>query len=338
MEDMTDAQQRWMPESILVRTEEGREPIDIAPCLIDERDPFALLKAKQKRVEFPADVYHPSWESRKDVEQAVKNAVSEADNINLIRIETNPNKKFPCTVLACDMARSYRAPKNANDIQANVYENREDLPRLDNKKRAHRPDGQSRPRRTYTEKPPPEERCPFRIRLQLDPGKCWFLSRWSGCRCHKFHTKLPPGEKRRRMDTCTAKERSDAAIYAQQGSAGVAAGIVREQTGNHFSQSQLRHNKVITEIQTGQVPQPDPGDLEGRGSSADQSQVLQAIAVESTDLYSSCRSWYTIMCDKARHSKNPTVESIIRQGMAATLRKVNEELLSMEGGQQDSSE
>jgi hypothetical protein len=244
--------------------------------LIDEQDAFASLKSKQKRVEFSADVYHPSWESREVVELAVMNAVSETDNINLIRLETTPNKKFPCTVLACDMARSYRVPKNANDIQANVYDNREYLPRLEkadirqdvmvNKKRAHRPDGQSRPHRTYTEKPPPGERCPFRIRLQLDPGKCWFLSRWSGCRCHKFHTKLPPGEKRRRMDTCTDKERGDAVIYAQQGSAGVVAGIVREQTGNHFSQSQLRHNKVITEIQTVQVPQPDPGDLEGRGS------------------------------------------------------------------------
>ena len=72
------------------------------------------------------------------------------------------------------------------------------------------------------------------------------------------------------MDTCTPKERRDAAIYAQQGSAGVAAGIVREQTGNLFSQSQMRHNRIISDIQTGQVPPPEPGHLQGHGSSAEE--------------------------------------------------------------------
>jgi hypothetical protein len=76
---------------------------------------------------------------------------------------------------------------------------------------------------------------------------------------------------------------------------------------------------------------------EDNETSRKQSQVLQTIALESSNLYSSCRSLYG-MCEKARLSKNPTVESIIRQDMAATFRKVNAELLSMEGGQQDSSE
>jgi hypothetical protein len=72
------------------------------------------------------------------------------------------------------------------------------------------------------------------------------------------------------MDTCTDKERTDAAIYAQQGSSGVAAGIVRAQSGNNHSKSQMRHNKTTTEIQTGQVPPPGPDHLPGQGSSAEQ--------------------------------------------------------------------
>jgi hypothetical protein len=83
MEVITDAQQRWMPASILVCTGEGREPIDIAPCLIDDQDEYAALMSQRKRVVFPAGVFDPSWESRKVIESAVKNAVSEADNVNL---------------------------------------------------------------------------------------------------------------------------------------------------------------------------------------------------------------------------------------------------------------
>ena len=126
-----EAQQRWMPESILVCTGEGREPIDIAPCLIDDQDEYASLMSQRKRIEFPADVFDPSWESRKVIESAVKNAVSEADNVNLNVFGTKPNLKNPSLTMACDLACSYRAPKNANDIQANVYENRDGLPRLD---------------------------------------------------------------------------------------------------------------------------------------------------------------------------------------------------------------
>jgi hypothetical protein len=284
MDDTTEEQQqRWMPESIFVFAGEGQEPIDIATYLIDDQDIFAALRNTKPRLEFPADLYPPVWSSRKVIESAVKNAVSEADNINLTVLRTMPKTDgvHPSTTLACDMARTYRVPKNANDIQANVYDsNREDLQRIDklgvrldhfvNKSQGNRKEGYDQPRRTYTEKPSPDQECPFRIRLMLDPGICWYLKPWSGCRCHLYHTKLPTSEKRRRMDTCTDKERSDAAIYAQQGSAGVAANIVREQTGNHFSHSQMRHNKINVELDSGQVPLPDPGELPGGGSSAEQ--------------------------------------------------------------------
>jgi hypothetical protein len=110
----------------------------------------------------------------------VKVAVSNADNVNLTVFATAPNNggRIKCTTLACDMAYSYRPPKDgANEIQNNLYENRENLPRLEkegtrqdrmiDKKKANRLNGQSKPQRTFTEKPPPEERCPFRIRLLL---------------------------------------------------------------------------------------------------------------------------------------------------------------------------
>jgi hypothetical protein len=48
--------------------------------------------------------------------------------------------------------------------------------------------------------------------------------------------------------------RTDAARYTRYGSTGTAAGILHEETGNTFSQSQLRHNKENMEIITGHVP------------------------------------------------------------------------------------
>jgi hypothetical protein len=283
MEDTTDAPQCWKTESILVYGGEGHAPIDIAPFLVDEQDGNASLMRLRKRLEFPADVYPPSWENRKKIEDAVKNAVAKVDNINLNVYATDPQAKcakFPSTTLACDMARSYRPPKNPDEIQASVYANKDNLPRLDkpgvrqdlmtHKKNANRTNGKTKPKRTTTEKPPPDERCTFRIRISLDPGNCWFLPPWAGCRCHKFHSKHSPSEKRRRMDTLTEKERDDAAIFTRQGSAGVATGILKEQTGNTMSASQLKYNKDKNEIKTGHVPKPAPGDIPGVGSTAEQ--------------------------------------------------------------------
>lgn len=173
MEERTESQPLcWKPVSILVCAGQGREPIDIVPYLVDSQDENAALMSSRKRVEFPASVYPPSWDNRKVIEDAVKNAVAESDNIKLVVYGTEPNVRNPRTTFACAMARPYRAPKNPDD-----------------------------PKRCtpYTEKLPRDQCCPFRIRLSLDPGKCWFLPPWSGCRSHKFHPKLLPGEKRRRV-------------------------------------------------------------------------------------------------------------------------------------------
>jgi hypothetical protein len=50
MEDKMDSP--WMPESILVRTREGREPICTAPCLTDEQDEYASVVRNEKGSNF----------------------------------------------------------------------------------------------------------------------------------------------------------------------------------------------------------------------------------------------------------------------------------------------
>jgi hypothetical protein len=56
------------------------------------------------------------------------------------------------------------------------------------------------------------------------------------------------------MASFSESTRLDAARYTRYGSTGTAAGILHEETGNSFSQSQLRHNKENCEILTGHVP------------------------------------------------------------------------------------
>jgi hypothetical protein len=283
MEDSMDAPRCWKSEKILVDMGPGREPIDIVPYLADPDDD--VESAARHRLEPPLvfcdKMYPPLWEERKKVMDAVKHAVAKVDNVNLNLYRSNPNDEKPSIIFSCDMSRPYRPPKNPNEIQATVYEeNKELLSRIDkpdirndvmvNKRLGNRTNGQSEARRTHTWKPPQGECCPYRIRVVLKRKECWYIPSGSGCRCHKFHPKHTTSAKRRRMDTCTEKERDDAAIFTRQGSAGVGVGILKEQTGVTFSGSQLLYNKNKNEIKTGHVPPQAPGEIPGVGSSAEQ--------------------------------------------------------------------
>jgi hypothetical protein len=54
---------------------------------------------------------------------------------------------------------------------------------------------------------------------------------------------------------------------------------------------------------------------------------LQAMAVQSSDLFASCRSIFTMVCEQAKHSKNPAVESIIRNHLASMQVDVSQEMI-----------
>jgi hypothetical protein len=58
------------------------------------------------------------------------------------------------------------------------------------------------------------------------------------------------------------------------------------------------------------------------------------LEMESSDLYASCRSIFTILCERAKHSNNPETESIIRTNLAAMQSDVTQEMLRTQEGQQ----
>jgi hypothetical protein len=257
----------WTPDRILVNAGPDQDPIDIIPYLKDPTDRFSGLVSTSRldRLEFPASIYPPFWDQRSCLENAIIQAAA-TESMNLVRRRTVPRVS---SELVCHRGVTYKAPKVSNEFQRSVYENNESVDPshrpgvrrdvLTNKDFAARPNGKSQPRWTMTTKPSPNELCSFRIMLGLDPGKCWYIRRLTGCRQHTYHCKPDPGEERQRMASFPDSTRFDAARYTRYGSTRTAAGILQEETGNNFSQSQLRHNKENVEIITGHVPASTTG-------------------------------------------------------------------------------
>jgi hypothetical protein len=121
-----------------------------------------------------------------------------------------------------------------------------------------RANGKRQAKRTATFKPPPDETCPFGIRIVLQQGRCWYIPAWSGNILHKFHPKPLLGENRRRMNTLAKEQQEAAARYLRYAGSGSAANILYDETKESFSQSQLHYNKTKVEVNTGQLPPPPP--------------------------------------------------------------------------------
>jgi hypothetical protein len=71
------------------------------------------------------------------------------------------------------------------------------------------------------------------------------------------------------------------------------------------------------------------------GTASDSKNLPQSMEMESSDLYASCRSIFTILCERAKNSNNPEIESIIRNNLATMQSDVAQEMLRNLDGQQD---
>lgn len=219
----------WTPDRILVHGGEGQDPIDILPFLKDCSDPYLSLLSKKRCskvdcLELPPSVYPPSWEDRAKLEDSIIQAAAK-ESTNLIRRRTRrgdvllTGEQQWVSELVCHRGMTYLPPKASNEFQRGVYEDddnadpshragvRRDV--LTNKSSASRPHGKSQPRRTVTMKPPPDQLCPFRVVIALDPGKCWYIPRGTGCRHHEYHSKPASNEERQRMACFPESTRND---------------------------------------------------------------------------------------------------------------------------------
>jgi hypothetical protein len=133
------------------------------------------------------------------------------------------------------------------------------------------------------------------------------------------------------MASFSDSTRLDASRYTRYGSTGTAAGILHEETGNSFSQSQLRHNKENMEIRTGHV-------LAARSNSENPSRIsvseraLQQMAVNhSSSLYQTGMSILSVVCGQVEQSKDTEIESIIRKSLYDMHGQVQSLLVSRYG-------
>jgi hypothetical protein len=177
----------WLPERILVPVGEGKDLIDLAPYLRNDAHPHAALMRQRKRLEFPTDVYPPKWEERHKIETAIIQSAAE-QQIFLVKasIKAPKNYSHPVIHLKCEFGRSYQARKGADEFQTNAYCDKTNIGepyykagiKNDNivrKSDSARANGKRQAKRTATSKPPPDETCPFGIRIVLQQGRCWYI-------------------------------------------------------------------------------------------------------------------------------------------------------------------
>lgn len=134
---------------------EGKGSIDIVPYLKDPDDPYHDLKRNRihPRLEFPPQVYPPTWGERKKIKDAIIKAAATDDNQNLHQ-----------TLRSKDVVKNL--PRSSPHPYLHIYCNHRSQQLHD-----------SAPRKS----------CSFNIRLELDEGKCWFMRYWIGNCTHVHH-------------------------------------------------------------------------------------------------------------------------------------------------------
>jgi len=253
----------WAPDSILVTAGEGNPPIDLLPFLKQPDDRFSVLPGgRHRQLVFPKAVYPPIWDERKLILDEIKCAFAD-EGIVMVSCATDKadGKSEPNVArLECQYKSKHRPRKTtATEIQLKVHEDMmvgEEVQQINglktdsfiNRQANCRPNENkvNKTRRNFkgvshrwTEKLPDNCRCICHLRLQLAPGKHWFMTPNSGCGTHTCLF-LPKEERIVRMATMTADEKRMAGSVASAGSISQAAIALKDMYDKNFTASQVR--------------------------------------------------------------------------------------------------
>jgi hypothetical protein len=266
----------WQPEAILIDGGLDKPPIDVMEAFCYD-DPVNF----GGKFVFPPDVYPPTWEDRKKLEDAIINAALIHSKTQLIRLKTITTKLQNGTMvteLGCYKGRRYYSSvkgKNltSNDIYNSTAGNEENVPvykdgirqdRLVNKDKANRSRdkgkgaGKKDPRRTNTKKPPLGLICKFKIRLILVPGKHWFINKSTKDKVKHNHSKLDKEEMVLRTSHLSNEDRDKLVLYKQYTNGGAATNLINSQLGGfNLSQDQVRGAAEKRQEETQELPEID---------------------------------------------------------------------------------
>lgn len=243
----------FTPDKILLPGEKGQPMIDIMPIFCKEPDDiFAHLKDSLKQIILPPSVYHPSWHQRDHVMNHIIRACYNHANTQLIIESHNSSKNAKHVNLRCKFGRTfYSRDLNEREVTYNVNRNtpaqykdgiKED--RMVNKQKSSRGEaGRSMAKRTNTEKPPKDDKCKFRIRVTLIPGKHWCMKTCSTeLKCHN-HFLLDRDQMTRPLKHLTLKERRYMHVYQRMAGGSAGRNILHAlNDGCQFSAQQFHYN------------------------------------------------------------------------------------------------
>jgi len=311
----------WKTTKFEIPAGEGRPKINIVPHMIHpdgmhlldadgEYDEFQELNFHRRpTLIFPADVYPPHWKDREIIEKAFQLAAKEAGfPLNHDGTESERN----CSKFVCQQGRPYNPNnKNASDIQKKVFQPMEEeekwvqkegliQDRFVNKvlaqqtnpnKQNHTRKGFTGASRAFTQQPDNEHLCPFCIRLQLKPGKYWFVAPGTGFCGHACEKRDPENirAKVRDMDAETVKV---AGTIAHHATCGQARSMLYDLTKENYSNTQVRNIRLKYGKQHGLILPMILGEDAGENSElSDAAQLIQYLEAQQNDSSSERKSY-----------------------------------------------
>ena len=260
----------WDTPPIFLPNELGREPINIlqAHDLPDSGTDDCLYRQECnkgtgfKGIALPPSLYPPQWEHKEVVRDAIIHAARDV-RVELIKskvdgtLRKNSHQHF---VLSCKYGNKKQHEKEfkyketdpvytgitAHGVPCAEYEPGVREERMVGKNKAIRGTngaGKKEPRWSKTGKGMAGQNlCPVRIRVNLDPGVCWYIPfQPKKNLVHCTHPKpMDAGEISSHANRCTDGERKTAKVLVDHvGNGGVTTNCMKKLTGKHFSQSTL---------------------------------------------------------------------------------------------------
>ena len=259
----------WVCPPICIPNEFGREPINILAALDmpDGGTDEHLFKQEHnkalgiKGIALPASLYPPHWENLDLVRDAIIYAARDVCvELTKSKVESkcgkNSHQHF---FLGCKYGKKKNKEKEfkyketdaaytgvtVHGVPCAEYEPGVREEKMVGKNKAIRGTkgaGKKEPRWTKSEKLKDFPLCPVKIRVNLDPGVCWYVpfqQKKNMVHCSHLQPKHP-GQMNSHAKRCTDGERKTAKVLVDNiGNGAVTTNCMKGFTGKHFSQSTL---------------------------------------------------------------------------------------------------
>lgn len=242
---------------ILINAGEGKAPIDIMRIFcLDPDDQLAKMGDTLKEIVLPPDVYPPEWDKRDLVtDEIIRQALLQTGS-QLIKETTKPKwtkSGERSQLLRCKYGRTFYDSTFGGQKRTNqeVYNNhtvdgpsvykhgiRQD--RIVNKGKASRgPEGKKMVRRSETEKPCSEDKCPFQIKVTLKRDQHFVLKTTTWDYAKHNHIMVPISEMVISTKRLSPTEKENIEVLCRYAGNGSARNIFHHTSDFNLSPQQL---------------------------------------------------------------------------------------------------